>query len=114
MRPLGKLQLERLMGLASPSCLLVVGDALSKSLVKRGLLKPHFPDKPSAWHRITPEGMRTLADAFEAGQLDQFMTTFPPKREGLAITSPESERQQAHSLDLGEDGMAQHREKVRR
>jgi hypothetical protein len=88
MRPLGKLQLERLMGLASPSCLLVVGDALSKSLVKRGLLKPHFPDKPSAWHRITPEGMRTLADAFEAGQLDQFMTTFPPKREGLAITSP--------------------------
>lgn len=44
MRPLGKLQLERLMGLASPSCLLIVGDKISKSLVKRGLLKPNFPD----------------------------------------------------------------------
>ena len=80
MRPLGKLQLERLMGLASPSCLLVVGDAVSKSLVKRGLLKPHFPDRPDAWHRITPCGLRTLAEAFEGGQLDQFMKTFPPER----------------------------------
>lgn len=78
-RPLGKLQLERLMGLASPSCLLVVGDALSKSLVARGLLKPHFSEKPDAWHRITASGLRALADAYEAGQLDQFMKTFPPK-----------------------------------
>lgn len=80
MRPLGKHQLEFLMGLSSPTCLMVVGNAVSKSLVKRGLLKPHFPDKPEAWHRITPAGMRTLADAFEAGQLDQFMTKFPPQR----------------------------------
>ena len=79
-RPLGKLQLEFLMGLASPTCLLIVGNAVSKSLVKRGLLKPHFLDKPEAWHRITPAGMRALADAFEAGKLDQFMNKFPPKR----------------------------------
>lgn len=79
-RPLGKLQLEYLMGLASPSCLMVVGNAVSKSLVKRGLLKPYFPDNQDAWHRITPSGMRALADAYEAGLLDQFMKTFPPKR----------------------------------
>lgn len=80
MRPLGKLQLERLMGLASPSCLMIVGDAVSTSLVKRGLLRPNFPDTPEAWHRITPAGMRVLADAYEAGQLEQFMKGFPPKR----------------------------------
>ena len=79
-RPLGKLQLEFLVGLSSPTCLLVVGNAVSASLVKRGLLRPHFPDKPEAWHRITPSGLRTLADALEAGHLDQFMTKFPPER----------------------------------
>ncbi len=79
MRPLGKLQLERLMSLASPSMLMVVGDKVSKSLVARGLLKPKFEDSPDAWHRITPAGMRVLADAYETGQLDQFMKPFPRK-----------------------------------
>jgi hypothetical protein len=88
MAKLGKLQLERLMGLASPSMLMVVGDTVSKSLVKRGLLKPNFPNNPDAWHRITPAGMRVLADAYEAGQLAQFMKPFPPKRP----TVPEYER----------------------
>jgi hypothetical protein len=78
-RALGKKQLERLMGLASPSSLLVVGDDVSASLVKRGLLKPHFEDKPDAWHRITPSGIRALADAYEAGQLEPMMKPFPPK-----------------------------------
>jgi len=77
MRPLGKLQIERLMALASPSMLLIVGDAVSKSLVKRGLLVPKFPDTPEAFHVITPAGMRTLADAYETGKLDQFMKKFP-------------------------------------
>ncbi len=80
MRPLGKLQLERLMGLGSPSMLMVVGDAVSTSLVKRGLLKPNFPDEPDAFHRITPAGMRALADAYEGGLLDQFMKKFPRAR----------------------------------
>lgn len=79
-RPLGKLQLERLLGLASPSMLLIVGDKLSESLVKRGLLKPRFRDRPHAWHGITPAGMRALADAYEAGHLKQFMKPFPRKR----------------------------------
>lgn len=80
MRPLGKLQLERLLGLASPSMMLVVGDKLSESLVKRGLLKPRLKKRPNAWHGITPAGMRVLADAYEAGQLKQFMSPFPPKK----------------------------------
>lgn len=84
MRPLGKLQLERLLGLASPSMLLVVGDSLSSSLVARGLLKPALKKRPNAWHRITPAGMRALADAYEAGKLDQFMSKFPPKRKARA------------------------------
>jgi hypothetical protein len=68
--------------------MLVVGDTISKSLVKRGLLKPNFPDDPDAWHRITPAGMRVLADAYEAGQLAQFMRPFPPARKA-AVSSAE-------------------------
>jgi hypothetical protein len=79
-RPLGKLQLEKLMGLASPTRLLIVGDAVSRSLVKRGLLKANFSDSPDAWHRITPAGMRVLADAYEAGELARFMKPFPKRR----------------------------------
>lgn len=73
MRPLGKQQLQRLLGLASPSSLLIVGgDPVSFSLVKRGLLAPKIADKPGAWLQITPSGMRALADAFEAGLLEPF------------------------------------------
>lgn len=86
-RPLGKRQIERLMGLASPSMLMIVGDAVSKSLVERGLLRPNFPEDPDAWHRITPEGMRALADAYEAGQLEQFMKPFPHKPVGASAWS---------------------------
>lgn len=81
MRPLGKNQLERLLGLASPSLYLVVGDdAVSRSLVKRGLIEPLDRKRPKAFLRITPFGMRVLADALEAGQLAQFMKPFPPQR----------------------------------
>jgi hypothetical protein len=52
--------------------LLVVGDSLSKSLVKRGLLAPKKPGNPDAWHQITPAGLRALADAFEQGRLEQY------------------------------------------
>jgi hypothetical protein len=88
-RPLGKLQLERLLGLASPGMLLVVGDKISASLVKRGLLRPRLKKRPNSWHGITPAGMRALADAYEAGQLKQFMKPFPPKRRNGSISSPE-------------------------
>ena len=83
MRPLGKNQLERLMGLSSPGMMLVVGrDPVSSSLVARGLLKPRFPDRPDAWLGITPQGMRLVADALEAGQLQQFMKPFPRDEAG--------------------------------
>jgi len=85
-RPLGKNQLQQLMWLASPGRMLVVGDTVSKSLVARGLLRPNFPDTPDAWHRITPAGLHALANAYEAGLLEQFMKPFPPKREN--ITEP--------------------------
>jgi hypothetical protein len=80
MRPLGKLQLELLLALASPSMLRVVGDDISQSLVKRGLLKPRFRTSPDAFHGITPAGMRALADAYEAGKLKPFMKPFPKRR----------------------------------
>lgn len=79
-RPLGKNQLERLLGLASPSSLLIVArDPVSKSLAARGMTAPYYPDDPDAWHRITPAGLRALADAYEAGELEQFMTKLPAK-----------------------------------
>lgn len=84
-RPLGKLQLERLLALASPSMLLVVGDEISAALIKRGFIKPRFRRSPEAFHRITPAGMRVLADAYEAGQLKQFMKPLRKRR-----TSPRS------------------------
>lgn len=77
-RPLGKNQLQQLFGMAAPSSLLIVGDdAVSQSLVRRGLLKPMKPERPGAFLQITPAGMRVLADAFEAGSLDQFFK-WPP------------------------------------
>jgi hypothetical protein len=83
---LGKNQLQRLLGMASPTCLLIVAeDRIAKSLVARGLTAPRFPDDPNAWHRITPKGMRALADALDAGQLDQFMQKFPRERTGHAF-----------------------------
>ena len=76
--PLGREQLQRLMGMSSPAMLLVVADdRVSKSLAKRGLTAPKFPAEPHAWHRITPAGMRALADAYEAGLLEQFIKPMP-------------------------------------
>lgn len=82
MRPLGKNQLQRLMGLGSPGCLLVVAsDKVSKSLVARGLTKPRFADSPDAWHGITPAGLRALADALEAGDCEPFFKKFPREKQ---------------------------------
>lgn len=77
---LGKNQLERLLGLAQPGMMLVVGDRLSHSLVKRGLLAPRDPKNIDAFHGITPAGLRVLADAFEAGLLAHFFKPFPERR----------------------------------
>lgn len=69
---LGKRQLKLLAGMGSPFSWLIVGDRLSDSLAKRGLLKPRS-DGSYSFFRITPAGLRTLADALERGELEQFV-----------------------------------------
>lgn len=70
---LGKNQLCLLATMASPFSLLVVDDALGKSLVKRGYLAPHFhPKKTGGFLAITPTGLRALAVALEKGEIEQF------------------------------------------
>ncbi len=64
--------------------LVVADDRLSASLLKRGLTAPHFPDSPDAFHKITPAGMRVLADAYEAGELQQFFKPFPREKAAQA------------------------------
>lgn len=79
-RPLGKHQLRLLLQLGSPGMRLVVGDRLSRSLERRGLLRAtggpvktdDGRDLPPGLFQITPAGLRALADALERGQLEQF------------------------------------------
>ena len=68
---LGKHQLCLLATMASPFSLLIVGDRISRSLEKRGLLAPHFA-KSDGFHGVTPAGLRAVAEAMERGELDQF------------------------------------------
>jgi hypothetical protein len=74
-RPLGKNQLSMLLSLSNPGNLMVVGDKMSESLERRGLAR-HYAEKkgrPNGFIRITPAGLRALADAYEIGLIDQFM-----------------------------------------
>lgn len=67
---LGKHQLKLLAGLGSPFTMLVVGDKLSASLVKGGLL---VATRADSLFRITPAGLRELAAALDRGDLEQFV-----------------------------------------
>lgn len=79
-RPLGNNQLRQLFALACPGMILIVADdRLSQSLLKRGFTKPIDVKRPDRAHRITPAGLRALADALEAGKLEQFMRKLPLK-----------------------------------
>ena len=62
---LGINQTRMLLMLASPATALVTPDAVSRRLIKRGLLA----DEGSAI-RITPAGLRALADEMEAGRVE--------------------------------------------
>lgn len=75
MSRLGKHQLCLLASLASPFLKVIVGDRLSRSLVRRGLMAPHWsdPKRADGLHGITPAGLRALADALERGDLEQFL-----------------------------------------
>lgn len=79
MSPLGHNQLRTLLFMASPGSLLVTpADKVVQSLERRGLVGP-FHRLNGCGTRITPNGMRALADAFEAGELNQFLR-FPKRR----------------------------------
>lgn len=87
MRALGRLQLDLLAKLASPSLFLVVGKPLSTSLVRRGLMRAHgAPAPPNDPHggfvQITPAGLRALADAWEAGRLSFDPPSLRAERKG--------------------------------
>lgn len=68
MTRLGRHQLDLLSKLAAFGRVLVVGDRLSDSLVRRGLLLALDADS-NAMIVITPAGYRAVADAIEAGAI---------------------------------------------
>lgn len=82
MKALGKRQEQRLAALALGSFQIVASDRVAQSLARRGLTKAAGRDA-DAFHRITPAGLRALADAMQAGRLDEW-TRLPAKDEGRA------------------------------
>lgn len=76
-RQLGNRQRELLVSFRVGS-LLLTPNGVSRTLVARGLLRE---DKPGGSCCITPAGLRALADAMEAGQVQDAITTFAAKRE---------------------------------
>jgi hypothetical protein len=70
-RPLGTQQLKLLLAMGSPSLIMLTPpDRVAQSLIDRG----YAGDWRNGGTRITPAGMRALADAYEAGLLEQFMS----------------------------------------
>lgn len=68
---LGRRQIDRMAAMANVGCALVVPDAVSRSLVARGLMEP-TGDKPGcedAFVVMTAAGYRAVADAIDAGQI---------------------------------------------
>lgn len=72
MARLGQRQINRLAAMANVGCALVVPDAVSRSLVARGLMEP-TSDQPGCQDGfvvMTPAGYRAVADAIDAGQIN--------------------------------------------
>lgn len=69
MARLGKRQLELLSGMAGVGNCLVVPSALSRSLIRRGLMQgtSDQPGRGDSLAVITAAGYRALADAIDAG-----------------------------------------------
>ena len=78
---LGKHQLHLLCALGNPFCQLIVSDKVSRSLVKRGLVAPQrAPERQKdgtmdegSFFRVTPDGLRVLAEALDGGQVEPLM-----------------------------------------
>lgn len=72
MRPrIGKLQLQTLVMLGSPTTSLIVPTPRERSMIARGLLKC---GESGGFACITPLGLRVLADEMEAGRVDDALT----------------------------------------
>jgi hypothetical protein len=71
-KPLGKHQLRTLVALASPLRLMVVEDAHTRALASRGLARNLAA---GGMVRITPAGLRQMADELESDRLDQLFPT---------------------------------------
>lgn len=71
MTRLGKRQAEFLATMANVGCALVVPNAQSRALVKRGLMEAtgDQPGSEEAFIVINAAGFRALADAIDAGQV---------------------------------------------
>lgn len=77
MTRLGKNQLRLLRGVGITAAV-VVPDALTRRLCELGLMKSVAAD--GSFAHITPNGLRALADAADAGQVELFV--MPAKKGG--------------------------------
>lgn len=68
MSRVGKRQLQLLSALGGIDLYVVVPDALTRSLQRRGLLAP-ASERSDGFLGITPAGYRVIADALEHGQI---------------------------------------------
>lgn len=70
MTRLGKKQIEMLIMLGAPTMVLLTPGRSEHALVARGLLRSHKGTKGGEACCIAPAGLRALADAMEAGMVD--------------------------------------------
>lgn len=70
-RRIGRKQADLLSFAASPAMMLLTPGAVSRSLVKRGLMREEAPGGACC---ITPAGLRALAGALDEGVIDDAFT----------------------------------------
>jgi hypothetical protein len=75
---LGEKQLDLLRKLCSLTRVLITPDKVSASLVRRGLLR-ETPDGAALC--ISPDGLRAIADAMEAGRVYDAIDKMKPRAE---------------------------------
>lgn len=78
---LGNKQRQLLAALGSPSMVLLIGDSVSASLARRGLVRE---DELRGSCCITPAGMRALADELESGRITDGLERTKRQREKRA------------------------------
>jgi hypothetical protein len=85
---LGDRQLDLLRKLCSLTRVLVTPDKVSASLVRRGLLRE---TRDGAALCISPDGLRAIADAMEAGRVyDAIAKMLPSQTPGIVHNSPDA------------------------